>query len=379
MTEDTHQPNPPKLRLVRMPEEAEAAPAREESLSPDALNPDLKLEESAVAPAVAPAEAPAVEKADAPAEAPAVKKADAPVLKTLVPDPPIKLKDQGAGPAVSDQSPPVLPNNPASVASDATTGKLEKVSDYTGEDKQDGEKILSFIVILVLFGLLGLCGFGIYFVMKTPEDAPVKQAETVDSAATSGPIAKTKAVVSSIPDSVSELLSETDSATISQTESAAPSNPAATLPSVSEAPAPLNSETVLRLDSTTQKSDNSDSDTELESVMLAPPSENLGQIPSNPDPAPAPDPAPEVSPISTPNITPTIETDTGLSLAVSEYLTRAHVGGVRTGDRPKLILNGESYQPGDIVDPTSNLRFIGLRDGKLAFQDSQGTIYIKSF
>jgi hypothetical protein len=64
---------------------------------------------------------------------------------------------------------------------------------------------------------------------------------------------------------------------------------------------------------------------------------------------------------------------------VSEFLKNAHIGGVRTGDRPKLLLNGQSYDQGDLIDPGTGLRFIGLRDKKLAFQDAQGIVYIKSF
>ena len=65
--------------------------------------------------------------------------------------------------------------------------------------------------------------------------------------------------------------------------------------------------------------------------------------------------------------------------SASKFLTDVHVGGVRSGERPKVILNGESYVPGDLVDERFGLRFIGLRDGKLAFRDETGIVYVKSF
>lgn len=62
-----------------------------------------------------------------------------------------------------------------------------------------------------------------------------------------------------------------------------------------------------------------------------------------------------------------------------DFLRDAHIGGVRTGDRPKLILNGKSYEKGDMVDTDTGLSFIGFHDKKLAFRDAQGIVYVKSF
>lgn len=65
--------------------------------------------------------------------------------------------------------------------------------------------------------------------------------------------------------------------------------------------------------------------------------------------------------------------------AIASFLTSAHIGGLRTGDRPKVLLNGESYVPGDLVDARLGLHFSGIRKGKLAFKDEKGIIYLKSF
>jgi len=65
--------------------------------------------------------------------------------------------------------------------------------------------------------------------------------------------------------------------------------------------------------------------------------------------------------------------------AVTEFLKQSHIGGVRMGEHPKLLLNGLNYDPGDLIDPATGLRFKGLRDKKLVFQDAQDVLYIKSF
>jgi len=63
----------------------------------------------------------------------------------------------------------------------------------------------------------------------------------------------------------------------------------------------------------------------------------------------------------------------------SDFLTNASLGGVRSGDNAKVILNGESFSKGDLVETNTGLRFIGIKDKKLVFRDANGTVYIKSF
>lgn len=64
---------------------------------------------------------------------------------------------------------------------------------------------------------------------------------------------------------------------------------------------------------------------------------------------------------------------------VSQYLSGIHIGGVRKGERPMILIQGESFHVGDVVHSETGLKFDGLRDGRLAFRDSHGIVYLKSF
>ena len=65
--------------------------------------------------------------------------------------------------------------------------------------------------------------------------------------------------------------------------------------------------------------------------------------------------------------------------SVSQYLSGIHIGGVRKGDRPMVLIQGTRFLVGDIIQPETGLKFDGIRDGRLAFRDSHGIIYLKSF
>mgnify|MGYP000282209269 CR=1 FL=1 len=68
-----------------------------------------------------------------------------------------------------------------------------------------------------------------------------------------------------------------------------------------------------------------------------------------------------------------------LKEAISEYLQNLHIGGVRTGARARIMLNGQNYDINDTVDATTGLKFIGTRNQKLLFKDPNGVTYVKSF
>jgi hypothetical protein len=68
-----------------------------------------------------------------------------------------------------------------------------------------------------------------------------------------------------------------------------------------------------------------------------------------------------------------------LKEAISEYLQNVHIGGVRTGARARIMLNGQNYDINDTVDATTGLKFIGTRQQKLLFTDPNGVTYVKSF
>ncbi|MFP4261265.1 MAG: hypothetical protein ACLFS1_09320, partial [Opitutales bacterium] len=71
--------------------------------------------------------------------------------------------------------------------------------------------------------------------------------------------------------------------------------------------------------------------------------------------------------------------DQELVQAVSDFLSKAHISGVRTGERPMVLINGATHTPGDLVEPETGLRFSGIRNGKLAFTDKNAVVYLKSF
>lgn len=44
-----------------------------------------------------------------------------------------------------------------------------------------------------------------------------------------------------------------------------------------------------------------------------------------------------------------------------------------------ILLNGEAFDRGALVDEASGLKFEGFRYGKMAFRGADGIVYIKSF
>jgi hypothetical protein len=64
---------------------------------------------------------------------------------------------------------------------------------------------------------------------------------------------------------------------------------------------------------------------------------------------------------------------------ISEYLSAIHIGGLRKGDRPMVLIEGKSFLVGEIVHEATGLKFDGIRDGRLAFRDTHGIVYLKSF
>ena len=75
---------------------------------------------------------------------------------------------------------------------------------------------------------------------------------------------------------------------------------------------------------------------------------------------------------------PTIQTG-DLRTSVSSFLSSANIGMVRSGAKARVMLNNENYRIGDVVDPTTDLIFLGTKDGKLVFKDRNEVTYVKSF
>jgi len=78
-------------------------------------------------------------------------------------------------------------------------------------------------------------------------------------------------------------------------------------------------------------------------------------------------------------VEPSVVIPISLKESVSKYLQNIHIGGIRTGERARIMLDGENYNINDTVDAASGLVFIGTRDQRLLFKDRNGIIYVKSF
>lgn len=64
---------------------------------------------------------------------------------------------------------------------------------------------------------------------------------------------------------------------------------------------------------------------------------------------------------------------------VTRFLNSAHIGGMRTGSNPRVMINEITYHVGDVVDANTELTFQGIRENRLLFRDKQGVYYTKSF
>lgn len=97
-------------------------------------------------------------------------------------------------------------------------------------------------------------------------------------------------------------------------------------------------------------------------------------LPTEPAPKPDTTVAPTVNLASN-----TGEIDNSLTSSVTDFLADLHIGGVRSGSNARIMLNGESYGIGDVVDSQTELHFIGTQAGKLLFRDKNGIVYAKTF
>ncbi len=230
-----------------------------------------------------------------------------------------------------DQPPPELPSKPAPVIEDGSSEKLEEAISSIAEEKKSHNLILSIVIILILLGILGGSGYGLWYVLRAPSGnspketsaglAPSKEAAQQSDGLFSNAVAKAKETIAKVEDAaVDEALDM----------KAAPAVPDAPPPPVQE-----KTETT---------------ETALPEENFEPPPPQSGKM-----------------------------VDQALVGVVSEYLASIHIGGVRTGERPKVIIEGVSYEVGDLLVAETGLRFAGLRNGKLAFKDENGVVYLKSF
>ncbi len=211
-------------------------------------------------------------------------------------------------------APPPL-RKPTSPDPESGSGDVETATDRLGqkEGAQAHSPWLSIAIIVVLLGILGGAGYGIWYLLLNPSDTPAS------ADATNAPATPATSPASLI-----------DSA-----QSAIDARPTAAM------------EAVLAVDTAAATTDA-----------------------ASPRGAPA---------AAAPTTTPRQTGDDSLVSAVSAYLSGIHIGGMRTTDRPMVIINGKNYNAGDTVDPDTGLRFSGIHNGKLAFTDKNGVAYLKSF
>jgi hypothetical protein len=76
---------------------------------------------------------------------------------------------------------------------------------------------------------------------------------------------------------------------------------------------------------------------------------------------------------------PTAPTAADLNEKVTQFLTSATIGAVKVGAQPRMMLNGESYNIGDVIDSDTGLSFVGTKDKRLVFKDQNRIFYLKSF
>jgi len=334
MTEENKDAPPPKLRLSREPKEQKTEPQAEAEAEPEKAaepKPDLKLKRPSAEPqSTEPPKAETKEPASSikspvghPEGEPSVQPTDERPFDPENPFAGIDIKK----PKPSAQ-PPELPSKPAPPQKDGSGRKVEEAIGRIGEEKKSHGMLTSIIAIVLLLVVLGAPGYGHYYILRNPSDTPEESATTAKQAKSEateeesggllrGPITKAKEAIAKIPGSA-DALEET-------TEASAP------------------------VEQAQEKANPPDPVEPTESTPVA--------VPKAESPA----------------------VDSPQTSAVSELLQNAHIGGVRTGDSPKVILNGKSYNQGDLVDPDTGLRFAGMRDGKLAFRDAQGVVYLKSF
>lgn len=321
MTEENQDSKTPKLRLSRQADDAQPKETKPEKIA--APKPDLQLKR--------PGEGGA--QAQPTPKDPLETKPEPQDEADFDPENPFQGITDTPKKEYRDAAPPELPSRPASIVSDGSGEKLEEAIKQIGDEAEEKKSmsglLTSLVIIFILIAILGGTGYGLYYVLKSPgesgEPSSAKTSETTDTEGDSGgflsgSITKAKAAITKKTGNDASAAEDADLA-----EELAPS-----VQTAEDATAEATKTTETTKTAETAKTNQESAATATES-------------------------------------------------SVAEFLKTAHIGGVRTGERALLILNGESYKKGDLIHPEYGLRFIGFRDEKLAFRDDKGIIYIKSF
>lgn len=218
--------------------------------------------------------------------------------------------------------PPELRSKPAPKMDDGSGAKLEEAIQSLSSDDDAGSKnslFSSIFVILLLLLVLAGAGYGLWKVLQPTEDTPpadTAESKPAETASLKGPIQKANDAIAKVP--------------VADVEAITADSPPAEVP--------MDVPVDVRLEAERAKAE----------TTRAKPVARIGSIESS-------------------------------KQSVSQYLSGIHIGGVRKGDRPMILIEGQSYHLGDVVQPETGLKFDGLRDGRLAFKDSHGIVYLKSF
>ncbi|MGJ8638160.1 MAG: hypothetical protein ACSHYA_02100 [Opitutaceae bacterium] len=266
---------------------------------------------------------------------------DAEKTPRTAPTPPTVTPAPAKEPATTPEAPPPLPS-----AADAPPIEPEKAK------KAESNIVVSVVIIAVLFLGLGLIVFAILLLLRSsPEEATDSPPEVV--------------------------ITQQDDTT---------AEPEPTTPESTE------SEPTIPESTETPKNSINPIDRAKETIAKVPVMEAIPDI-SNGSPTSnnvVSEPQEQPNTVTTAKSTPLTLAEelpqvlvkpqtTELQEQVTQYLSSIHIDGVRTGSKPKVMIDALSYNIGTVLDEATGLSFEGVRDGKLLFKDRNGILYLKSF
>lgn len=260
---------------------------------------------------------------------------------------------------------------PASAATDSGENTTPQKQNRAPEAATEPHSILpSLLVVCLLFLVLGAAGFGLWKIVFSQQSAAESQqgsamtsneagdgdaaegaedGEGAEEASPKNPIERAKQTIAKVPQvDIDQLTGNPDPAD-------------ATTPQVESSAVAVASETVANGDAGSGVATTTSS-TQAVEIRTEPPAKTKTKESST-----------QVQPMKS---SPEIELT---KAAVSEFLASLHIGGMRQGARPMVLIDGEAHTVGDVVQAETGLKFGGVRDGKLAFIDENDVIYLKSF
>lgn len=230
----------------------------------------------------------------------------------------------------------------------ATQPAIEPQANDTTQNSEKSSFLASVAVILLLLAVLAGAGYGIWTILQSSQDEAT-QKETTEA---NEPIQRTKDLAAKVDSASTEGKKEVGSFTV---ESPISAQNSADVANAQPKPGSASSKQQIITQRTKDLVTKADSTSTVEAPISAQNSTDAASA------------LPKPGSVSS------------KQQIITEYLSSAHIGGMRDGSRPMIILNNVSYQAGDTVHTESGLAFAGFRNGKPAFRDAKGFIYLKSF